>query len=134
MIGLSSEAGSARHRLEALPFATAMEPGLRALAVDLHSRLVCRRIVQRASQHHGYARHDLCLPQHAGAAVRTEPPEHRFSAIAGVLISLQLALHRHRVCRRRHDGLKARPGVTLAIAAMAETGEHWIAGHCVTDA
>ena len=69
--------------------------------------LVSRCVVQRADQHQEHVRHDLDFRQHAGSAVRTEPPEHRLSGIAGVLIRLQLAFDGNRARRIRRDSLEA---------------------------
>src|SRR5579863_2645732 len=128
MTTVSSAAGSPRHRSKPFPFTASVEPGLSAVAEDLHGRLIRRRVVERADKHHDDALHDLCFRQHAGSAVRTEPPEHRLPGISGVRICLQLALYGDRARRIRRDSLEARSGIPLAVAAMAQAGEHRIAG------
>ncbi len=62
------------HFREALAFAFETNPRLRAVAVDLHSRLYPACVVERPGHDYGEVRHDLGLGNDSGSAFRAETP------------------------------------------------------------
>src|SRR3954451_5229450 len=75
-----------RHFREARPVAAGVHPGLGAAAIDLYSRLVRGRIVERASKDDYETWHHIRLCKNARSAVRAKPPPHLLPGLPRIIV------------------------------------------------